>query len=128
MNNNKKIRNGFFVMTVLTLSFVFVSFSDAATYQFINTSDQISNVTANTPQEALTKAYRLGLHSGVMLVGNNTNVIADNQIIQIQSQGQYRYLYINNLDQMVAINANTSTEAFAKATNISTHSGVMLSQ
>lgn len=116
--NNKKY-------TVLAMSaflmFGLVGFTHAATYEYVNTSGSISTVEANSPTQAIANATNRAMGSGVILVvGENTinNTYKPSENIQ--------YGYVNEFGVIVAIDANSPTQAFAGSDNISNHSGVIL--
>lgn len=58
------------------------SFAHAATYAYVNQSGEVSTVTADNPTLAMANAFKIDIHSGVMLlisqldfglVGDNIN-------------------------------------------------------
>lgn len=51
------------------------SFAHAATYAFVNTSGEVNAVVADNPTSALITAFNISLHSGVLLLGNQTDSI-----------------------------------------------------
>jgi hypothetical protein len=51
------------------------SFAHAATYAFVNTSGEVNAVVANDPTSALMTAFNISLHSGVLLLSNQTDSI-----------------------------------------------------
>lgn len=61
-----------FLIAGIAVSSIFAmaipSFAHAATYAYVNTSGNVSTVTANDWQTALATAQNIGLHSGVMLL------------------------------------------------------------
>jgi len=128
MNNKTNIVLGLFAVTALTLGFA--NFANAATYQYINTSGQLSTLTANSSQEALATASKLSLHSGVILLDYNTpslsNNDADTSGQDVQGQGLYVYQYVNTSGNLLSVAADSPQAAMLKANNIAPHSGVML--
>jgi len=109
------------LFTVIALAFSVSGVLNAATYDFVDSSGNLRSVTANSSSEALLIAPNIGLHSGVVLHnGSNPVVVYTGSV----SSGQY--LYVNSSGIAVAVNANSVAEAFARAINISPHSGVML--
>ena len=113
---------GLFAVTALTLGFSGIA--NAATYQYVSTSGVVNSVAANSPTEALAIASNLGLHSGVMLVSDTTEVINGDYVAQ--GQGANVYMYINTSGQVSFVSANSVQEALATAYNLGMHSGVML--
>lgn len=111
------------MLTVLTLGFSGVT--QAATYQYVNASGSLSSVTADSASEALATAFNLGSHSGVMLVTGTPVTQTVQAQATTQTTGSSQYLYVNNQGTVSSVNANSSVEAFAKAFNISPHSGVL---
>jgi len=118
MNNKIKIILGILVLTFVTLGFVGIT--EAATYNFINTSGKLGTIVANNPQEAINQAYQLGAHSGVILVftanSNQPNL----------GEGSFIYQYVNTSGSLITIRANSPKDAFAKAYELGIHSGVIL--
>jgi hypothetical protein len=105
------------------LMFGLTTFTHAATYEYVNTSRSISVVTADSPSQAISKAVNIAPHSGVILVSGG-NTIDDNNTTY--RPGNVQYGYVNEFGVIVAVDANTSTQAFAGSNNISDHSGVIL--
>jgi len=112
---------GLFVVTALSLGSYGVL--NAATYQYVNTQGQLESISADSATEALRTASNLGSHSGVMLVSNVTV-----QVVTTTSNGSNSnwYMYVNDSGVVITLSANSPAEAFAKAVNLATHSGVML--
>jgi hypothetical protein len=116
--NFSTIGFGVLFMTALAFSTQAV---DAATYIYVTSSGQISSVSANNATEALAMAPNMAAHSGVMLT-NGTPIQ-----MPVQNIAQYgQYAYVNTSGTVVFISANSPAEALANATNIATHSGVIL--
>ncbi|MEK7602373.1 MAG: hypothetical protein AAB472_02715 [Patescibacteria group bacterium] len=55
------------------LAFALPSQAHAATYAFVNTSGDVSIVSANDPVSAMATAFNIALHSGVMLLQSQTD-------------------------------------------------------
>jgi len=51
--------------------------SYAANYAFVNSSGEVSMVVANDANQAITTAYNIGVHSGVILL----NSLSDNNLV-----------------------------------------------
>ena len=112
----KSIITGMLVAGVLT---ILPAMTFASTYEYVNTSGGLSSLTANSATEALEAVSSMGSNSGVMLISGNNEVSTynPNQVNQ--------YIYVNSSGVVTTISANTPTQAFASATNIAVHSGVM---
>ncbi len=128
MNNKNKYTNTvgntlkmFGVLTVFAFVLGFSNVTNAATYEYVNTSGGISSVTANNGSNAITLAPNLALHSGVILVDGSSN-----NVTSVYSSGNTQYMYVNESGVVTVVNANTSSGAFQDSVNISTHSGVMI--
>ncbi len=106
----------------LVVALAFPMFSYAATYAYVNTSGQLSMVSANSSQDALSNTSNLGLHSGVMLVSGTGGV----EPVQYSSSGATQYGYVNSSGVVTFVTANTSGGAFSDSINISEYSGVIL--
>ncbi|MBA3789156.1 hypothetical protein H0X32_02030 [Patescibacteria group bacterium] len=100
---------------VLVLSLPASAF--AATYDYVNTSGALQSVVASTPEQALITAPNIALHSGVIL-DTGTVVVAPTGTMSL-----YEYVAIDG--NLSTVQANSPTQAFALATNIALHSGVM---
>lgn len=113
-----------FVVLMITVLFLFIvlpNTSYAATYAYINSSGEMSYVSANSFSEAFAKSVNISTHSGVMLVGFiNTNTIINNQSLLSG------YVYVNSSGEVTYVSANSSNGAFLNSINMSQHSGVML--
>lgn len=116
-----KINTVFGLLAIGIFTFGILSIADANTYDFINTSGQRVSVTADTSGEALRTAFNLGLHSGVILVDNNTG----NSNQPVAGQGVYLYEFINTSGQIGTVRANTPQEALNTAYQLGVHSGVI---
>lgn len=122
MTNKTNFVLGLFVVTAMTLGFT--GYAEAATYQYVNTSGQIAIVSANSVDEALRTAYLRLPNSGVMLSSSTDNIVTGAQTVS--GSGINIYKYINTSGQIAIVMANSVSDAFKKASNISPHSGVML--
>jgi len=111
---------GLFMVSALTLGSYGVL--NAATYQYINTQGQLESISADSATEALRTASNLGSHSGVILASNATVEVTTVP----NGSGSNWYMYVNDSGTVITISANSPAEAFSKAINLATHSGVML--
>ncbi len=118
----KKITNYMkaLVLTATVLAVGFPTFSYAATYAYVNQSGQVNTVVASTPAQAIALAYNISAHSGVMLIDGSTGAVLG------ATYGTATYAYVNQAGTVIAISANSSADAFAKAIGIDENSGVML--
>jgi len=55
------------------LAFGLPTQAHAATYAFVNTSGEVSIVSANDPVSAMATAFNIAVHSGVMLLQSQTD-------------------------------------------------------
>jgi len=112
------------VLTLAILAMGFPAFSYASTYAYVNQAGQVNNVIANTPTSAIAIAFGISAHSGVMLVNGSTGAV-----LGVSSPTVYNastYAYVNQAGTVIAISADSSEMAFAKAFGIGDNSGVML--
>lgn len=116
--NIRKIVTGFIVLTLLALPAV----SMASTYQFVDTSGNVQSVEASSPQVALDTAHRLGIHSGVMLVGEGGTVT----FTPTYNTGSDNYYeFIDTSGNIQGVWASSPTEALNTAHRLGVHSGVI---
>lgn len=94
----------------------------AKTYQFIDTSGNIQSIEANTPQEAIDTAYKLGIHSGVILVDNNSPDLSS----PTNTNGSDSYYnFIDTSGNLQGLWAANSSDAIDEAYQRGIHSGVI---
>ena len=95
----------------------------ANTYQFVDTSGNLQSVEANIPATALATAYQLGIHSGVILVGNeDSNLSVPTNISGYDNY--YQFIDTSGIRQgLWAIN---SSMALDTSYQLAMHSGVIL--
>jgi O-glycosyl hydrolase len=68
-------------LSVIALAFIGVPTSAyAATYAFVNRSDEVSMVVSNSPTEAMAMGLNIAPTSGVMLLNATNSGIVGNQI------------------------------------------------
>ncbi len=119
----KLLITGTLMGAIMTLA---PTLSLAATYQYVNTSGNVSVVTADNAFQAMTVAD-IASHSGVMLVSgsvNNTVTTPVNYPVSTPATAG-TYQYINIYGNVKTINAGSAAAAM-NASDISPHSGVML--
>jgi len=68
--NIKQITTTLVALAILAIPAV----TFANIYQYIDSGGNVQSIQANSPSEALATAPNLGLHSGVILVTNNTSL------------------------------------------------------
>ncbi len=93
----------------------------AATYNYVDTSGNISAVSANSAAEALTVS-NLAPHSGVMLAGSGGLTMTG--FVPVTG-GASTYAYVDVNGNISSVNANSAAQALT-ASNIASNSGVML--
>ncbi len=91
----------------------------ASSYQYVNTSGDLSVVTADSSTEAIRTAPNIHPNSGVMLLsgvgGDDANV-----------SGQNSYLYMDANGELRTVSASSSEDALSSSVNRHPNSGVML--
>ena len=122
MTNKINIVSGLLAMTVLT--FGLLNVAGASTYEYVNTSGNISTVIADSASVALTTANNLAVHSGVIKTSRTDQKL--NQPSNYDQGQTTSYAYVNTSGEVIEVNANTSAQAFTNSDNIALHSGVML--
>jgi hypothetical protein len=110
-----------FTMLMLGVVTAIPVVTSAATYQYVDTNGNLATVTADNAAQAMTVA-NLGPHSGVMLV-TGSPVVTNN--FPITTNGG-TYLYVDIYGNLKTVVASSPAQALTLATNITTHSGVML--
>lgn len=70
-----------FGLALSIIAFALISipnYSYAATYAFVNTSDEVSMIVSNTANEAIRDGQNIAAHSGVMLLNSsNMEIVGD---------------------------------------------------
>lgn len=117
----KKIFAIFMSLALLSLPAV----SLASTYDFIDTSGNRQSVEANSFAEALDTAHELGIHSGVVLMGEETLVSASVNTTNTTNSGNF-YQFIDTSGNLQGVWAENSSVALATAHELGIHSGVVL--
>lgn len=111
----------------LTLALVgalfFPMFSYAATYEYINTSGNLSSTTASSSSDAIANAPNIHANSGVMLVGGTGGSLVS---ANFTTNGLTEYGYVNSSGVVTFVTSDTSAEAFRDSINISKFSGVIM--
>lgn len=97
--------------------------SFANTYQYIGTDGDLHIVEATSASVALTTASNLALHSGVILVGSDGKITETDGTVRMS--GTF-YQYVNTSGNLQSIDASSASVALVSASNIATHSGVIL--
>ena len=128
--NSKVTKNNMKTNTMLTgllatalLALPAVSLAD--TYHFIDTSGNMQSMEAGSPAEALATAPHLGIHSGVMLIGQG----GSNARISMNSTNfGHFYHFIDTNGDLQGMWAASASVALATAPHLGIHSGVMLVQ
>jgi hypothetical protein len=105
------------IPVMLALSVLFIpALTYASTYEYVNTSNGLQIVTANSAAEAFASASNIAPKSGVMLlsstVGGSTSTYS-------------LYEYVNTSGTLSTIRAQSSAQAIAEATNIAPNSGTI---
>lgn len=104
--------------------------SFAATYFYVDTGGTVRSVEASSANEALATAPNRAATSGVTLdmgvLDDGDSVVAPG--IPNTGSGSVTYHYVTNANVVESVEADTPSEAFSAATNISMHSGVALDQ
>jgi hypothetical protein len=112
------------LLTAIILAMGFPAFSYAATYAYVNQFGQINTVVADTPSIAIAIAPGIASNSGVDLLSNFSGTV-----LGATTSATYNvktFAYVNQVGTVIAISAESSAMAFAKAFDIGDHSGVML--
>ncbi len=63
-----------------SLAMALPSSAHAATYAYVNTAGEVNAVVANDPMTALATAFNIALHSGVLLLTNQSDSILNNSV------------------------------------------------
>jgi len=115
-----------FMTSLIVLSvFLFSGIASAEKYLYVNTSGNLQNIEANNPTEAIAIASNIATHSGVVL-DDNTSLSMGGIGGFIFSATSNTYLFVDTNGNLRTVVANNFTEAIAIASNIATHSGVMI--
>lgn len=97
--------------------------SMANTYHFIDTSDNLQSMNANSSSIALDTAYQLGMHSGVRLIKDGQTV--PSTPVDATGTGNY-YHFIDTSGDLQGMWAVNSTVALDTAHQLGITSGVRL--
>ncbi len=68
------------VVAVAAAGMALPSFAAAATYAYVNTAGEVNAVTASDANTALMTAPNIATHSGVMLLGSQTDPIVNDGV------------------------------------------------
>lgn len=117
----KNIFAGFMAFSMALL--VLPAISMANTYQFIDTSGNLQSIESVSPKAALEDAYRLGIHSGVILVTDGSS--GSYTYVNTSGSGNY-YQFIDTSGNLQGLWATNSSAALDQAYQLGVHSGVIL--
>ncbi|MEX0919306.1 MAG: hypothetical protein WDZ64_00970 [Parcubacteria group bacterium] len=119
----KQLTTTLMVLSLLALPAV----SFASTYQYIDKGGQVQSVQANSSAEALTSAYNIGTHSGVILVTvEGIGGSYESPTVVYTNTGGSFYQFVDRNGNVQSISAPNSSTALATAPNIGLHSGVVI--
>jgi hypothetical protein len=117
--NTKQIPAVLLLLGVLLLPTI----SFAGNYQYIDTTGSLRSIEATNATIAINTAPSIAYNSGVRLVTSN-DTIPYNTPVTNASRNFYQY--IDTSGNIRSINASSASIALASASNIATHSGVIL--